>query len=417
MTHRLYYYDATQRTISATVTARGQIADSEGEIRPAIRLDRTAFYPTSGGQPHDTGVLAGTPVLEVLEDEEGEIWHLLATPLPEDLREVVGRINWDRRFDHMQQHSGQHLLSAVFEDAGSSILGADGHTIGFHLGTASSTIDLDLPDLTWDEAFRVELAVNRLIWQNHPFDVSIVSSDRAAALDLRKPPPVTESVRVVSVAGIDASACGGTHVRATGEIGLLKITGIAHYKGGIRVDFLCGERALRAYQQTLQTLQSAGAMLSVGLDVVPEAIGRAQDEAKACHRASQRLLDDLLDYEADKLWSATSPDGGRRAIRELWADRDFDEVRGLALRLRERPFTVALLGATDAGSGNAGALRLICARSDDLPDLDANAILRAALTTLGGRGGGQPTLAQGGAPLQPTKVIMDALEAALLQSR
>ncbi|MCJ7550862.1 MAG: alanyl-tRNA editing protein, partial [Anaerolineae bacterium] len=217
MTHRLYYTDATCRTFTARVVAKQQMDGGEGASRPAVCLDQTAFYPASGGQPHDTGTLGGIRVVDVQEAEDGTIWHFLDRPLPADVPEVFGEIDWDRRFDHMQQHSGQHLLSAAFED----LLG--GHTIGFHLGRESSTIDLDLDTLAWEAAFRVEEQVNAVIWQNRLFTMEIVTPDDAADLPLRKPPVVPGDVRVIRVESFDACACGGTHVGAAGEIGLVKV--------------------------------------------------------------------------------------------------------------------------------------------------------------------------------------------------
>lgn len=415
MTRRLYYHDATRRVFTADVVARAQIEATDGVKRPGVRLDQTAFYPTSGGQPHDTGTLAGVAVVDVVEDEEGEVWHLLAAGLPPDLTQVEGRIDWSRRFDHMQQHSGQHLLSAVFEDLGPELVGAAAPTIGFHLGTESSTIDLDLPDLTWAAAFEVEAAVNDFIWQNKPFDVRFLSPDDLAAIALRKPlaDHILErgagDVRIVVVEGVDACACGGTHVAASGAIGIVKITGIAHYKGGIRVEFLCGNRALLAYQRTLQTLQTAALTLSVGLEEVPEALARLQDEAKESRREFRRVLADLLTYEADRLWHDAGSVDGNHVVLSHWSDRDFDEVRTLAALLREKPATVALLAATVSGGG----VRVVCARSDDLTGVDAGAILRAAVSGLGGKGGGRQTLAQGGAPYHPEEVVRAALKAAV----
>ena len=407
MTRRLYYTDAKLREFKAAVVAQDKMEDEDGVLRPAVALDRTAFYPTSGGQPHDIGTLAGVPVVAVAEDAAGRIWHLLASPLPSGMIEVCGKIDWKRRFDHMQQHSGQHLLSAVFE----AQLAA--HTIGFHLGSVSSTIDLDRANLTWEAAFEIERQVNEVIWQNRPVTVHTVTQDEVADLPLRKPPAVEGDVRVIRVADVDASACGGTHVATTGEIGVLKITGVTHYKSGIRVDFLCGGRALADYQQSLKTLQTAGMSLSVGAMEVPDAVERLQEEVKATNQELRCVLSDLLDYEADALWREADASDGRRQIISHWVDRNFDEVRSLASRLREHERTVVLLAAVSS-QPDAGGVRIVCARSDDLDGVDANALIRVALDALGGRGGGRPTLAQGGASYQPPETVRDALESAVL---
>lgn len=406
MTRRLYYTDAKLREFEAAVVAQDRMEDEEGVVRPAVALDRTVFYPTSGGQPYDTGMLSGVPVVAVSEDAAGRVWHLLASPLPSGTIEVCGKIDWERRFDHMQQHSGQHLLSAVFETE----LAA--HTIGFHLGSASSTIDLDRADLTWATAFEIERQVNEVIWQNRPVAVQTVAQDEAADLPLRKPPAVEGDVRVIRIADVDASACGGTHVETTGEIGVLKITGVTHYKGGVRVDFLCGGRALVDYQRSLKALQTAGMSLSVAAMEVPDAVERLQDEVKATHQELRRVLNELLDYEADALRRDAVTSEERHQIISHWVDRDFDEIRGLASRLREHERTIVLLAAVSS-QPDAGGVRIVCARSDDLDDMDANALIRVVLDALDGRGGGRPTLAQGGASYQPPETVQDALEKAV----
>ena len=402
MTHRLYYYDARCCSFTARVIALQQMDGGDGVTRPAVCLDQTAFYPTSGGQPHDTGTLCSIPVVDVQEAEDGKIWHYLGGPLPADAAEVFGEVDWDRRFDHMQQHSGQHLLSAAFED----LLG--GHTIGFHLGRESSTIDLDLGALAWGAAFRVEQQVNEVIWQNRSFTMEVLAPDDAADLHLRKPPPVTGDVRVVRVESFDACACGGTHVIAAGEIGLVKVTGIESYKGGVRVHFLCGRRALAYYQQTLRMLQTASLALSVGPAELAEAITRLEDEAKESRRELRKAQGELAGHEAERLWRESAEMDGKHVVVRHWVDRSFAEARALAALLRDRRSTIALLAVTEPKG-----VRLVCSRSDDLSGVDANRVLREVVGARGGRGGGQPTLAQGGAPPHPPEVVAAALTQAI----
>ena len=398
MTHRLYYTDARCRTFTARVIAQQQMNGEDGVSRPAACLDQTAFYPTSGGQPHDTGTLDSIPVVDVQEAEDGTIWHFLERPLPADVPEVFGEIDWDRRFDHMQQHSGQHLLSAAFED----FLG--GHTIGFHLGRESSTIDLDLETLAWGAVFRVVQRVNEVIWQNRSFTMEIVAPEDVADLSLRKPPAVTGDVRVIWVESFDACACGGTHVSAAGEIGLVKVTGVETYKGGVRVRFLCGQRALTDYQQTLRILQSASRALSVGPAELVEAIERLGEEAKESRRELRKAQGELTRYEAERLWRESVEMDGKHVVVRYWVDRSFAEARALAAQLRDHPATVVLLAVTEPKG-----IRLVCSRSDDLSGVDANRVLREVVGALGGRGGGQPTLAQGGTPLHSPDVVVAAL--------
>ena len=256
MTLRLYHADSTLRDFTARIVAR-----RDTERGPAVRLDRTAFYPTAGGQPHDTGTLNDVRVRDVWDEDDGAVWHLLERGVDGDA--VTGAIDWERRFDHMQQHTGQHLLSAGF------VRLLDAPTVSFHLGTDESTIDLTVPALDWEDAFRVEAEVNRVIWEDRPVDVRVFGEDEIHAVPLRKPPQVRGAIRVVWVRDVDASACSGTHVPRTGVLGIVKIVRLERYKGGMRAGFLCGARALAHYQRTLRGLQTVGTDLSVHADLPP----------------------------------------------------------------------------------------------------------------------------------------------------
>lgn len=394
-TKRLYYRDANL----CEFTARTQ-AQQHTERGPAVCLDQTAFYPSSGGQPHDTGTLDGAPVLDVWEAEDGSVWHLLERPLQTE--EVKGEIDWSRRFDHMQQHTGQHLLSAAFVNL------LDAQTVGFHLGNDAATIDLDKAGLTWDQAFQAEDQVNGEIWQDRPVGVHFINPEEVWKFPLRKPPQVSGTIRVIWIEGYDASACGGTHVKRTGEVGVVKITRLENYKGGTRVTFLCGERALRDYRRAQKVLLGASAELSVGQDKLHEAIIRLQGELKGARKALNNTRGELMEYQAERLWDSTPEVNGMRSILAHWRERSFAEARMFASLLRQRPQTLLMLAVSEDDS-----LRLVCARSDDLAGLDAAAILQSAADTLGGRGGGSPTMAQGGAPLHPHEAVLAALEEAV----
>jgi alanyl-tRNA synthetase len=403
VTRRLYYDDATLVAFDARI-----VAHQETGRGLAVQLDRTAFYPTSGGQPHDTGTLAGIPVVDVWDTVEGEVWHLLEAMPAAAIGDTVsgdtvsGVVDWPRRFDHMQQHTGQHILSAACVEL------FQGNTVGFHLGSETSTIDLDLSQLSWEAAFTVEDAVNRVIWENRPVTIHTVTRDDLGNIPLRKPPQVTGDIRVIWVEGYDASACGGTHIRSTAEIGLLKITGIERYKGGVRVTFLCGERALRDYRRALHALRAASSDLSVAQDEVPQAVARLQEELQIARRALNKAQGQLLEFEADRLWEAMPEVDGVRRIGIHWTDRPFTDARVIAGRLRERPRTLLLLAASEADG-----VRLVCARSDDLPHIDAGSILREVTQALGGRGGGSPSIAQGGAPAQPAATMTALIQSTL----
>jgi alanyl-tRNA synthetase len=394
MTLRLYYSDSMLRQFTARIVDR-----RDSNRGPAVVLDRTAFYPTSGGQPHDTGTLGGVPVRDVWADDTDAVWHLLERLPAGD--EVEGVIDWDRRFDHMQQHTGQHLLSAAF------VRLREAATVSFHLGTDDSSVDLDVPQVSWDDAFRVEAEVNRVIWEDRPVEVQSVGADEIGRVPLRKPPKVSGTIRVVWIRDVDASACGGTHVPRTGVIGLVKIVRLERYKGGTRVGFLCGGRALAHYQRVLRGVQTVGNDLSVHVDQVPETVARLAADLKDTRRELETAQDALMAIEAERLWAETPETDGVRRIVAYRAGCGPDQLAALAAHLAARPRTVALIAGPDAKG-----VRVLCKRSDDLPDVDAGAMLRNAVERLGGRGGGTAAHAQGGAPATAQEVIEAALREA-----
>jgi len=394
MTERLYHQDAELREFTARIVRRQ--ATEQG---PTVCLDRTAFYPTAGGQPHDTGLLNGIPVLDVWEDDAANLWHLVDRfPESDDVR---GVIDWDRRFDHMQQHTGQHLLSAAF------VRLLDAGTVAVHLGTAESHVDLDRPELSWEDTFRIEADVNRVIHENVPIEVLVVPEDEIAAIGLRRPPQVHGMVRVIRIPGYDAAACGGTHVERTGAVGLLKIVRIDRYKGGVRVGFLGGGRALRDYQRSLRELQAAAAELSVHPDHLGDAVERLQRDLRDARRELRSAQGALTAVAASRLVAeAEERDGVRWVVAHL-TEHSFEEARGIASYASAQPGTLALLAVSE-GKG----VRLVCRRSDDLLHVHAAAILRRAAERLGGRGGGTDEQAEGGAPTQSRETVITALNEA-----
>lgn len=394
MTEKLYYNDSKLRSFTAAIVAR-----QETERGPAVRLDRTAFYPTGGGQAHDTGTLNGIPVRDVWTADDGKVWHLLERMPAEDT--VEGKLDWNRRFDHMQQHTGQHLLSAAF------LRRFDSNTLSVHFGAEENTVDLDLPRLSWDAAFKVEDEVNRIIWDDRAVEARFVTGAELEQMDVRREPQVDDNVRIVQVEGFDATPCGGTHVERTGEIGLVKLTGISGYKGGVRVGFLCGKRALRDYRRAYGVLEELKRALTVGQDELPDAVARLQNEAKETRRALYSVQEALNSIEAERLWEQAPTVEGIRHIVDYWPDQPFEKAQAVAKQLRERPSTLILLA-----TGGDGGLRLVCACSDDV-DLNAAEILRSAAEPLGARGGGSPVMAQGGGPPVDGERVRPALDAAL----
>jgi alanyl-tRNA synthetase len=388
-TERLYFADPYLTRFSARVVAR-ELRDQ----RPAIALDQSAFYPEGGGQPADTGTLGSAAVLDV-QVEDDVIWHMLDQELETDI--VQGEINWERRFDHMQQHHGQHLLSAAFERLGGL------RTISFHLGTGASTIDLAATELTPAQTVAAEELTNLVIWEDRPILARFVTADELAQLPLRKPPSVAGPVRIVSVPDFDHSACGGTHPRATGGVGLLHLRRWERRGDVVRVEFLCGGRALRDLRWKNAALGRLAAALSVGPEEVETAVLRVRENEERARKRLEETGAQLIRYEAQELIARAELVGIVRVVRQAYADRSLEEVRGLAKAITAGG-CVALLGL------RAEKTQLIFARAEGL-ELDCGRLLRETLAPFGGRGGGQPTLAQGGLP--DAALLEQALDAAV----
>ncbi len=372
MTDRIYYNDSYATEFHA------HIVDSNSD-RTRVYLDRTAFYPASGGQPFDLGQLGGVPVIEVV-DEEDRIAHVLAAPL--ESLEIAGQIHWDRRFDHMQQHTGQHLLSAVFAEL------ANAPTISFHLGTESSTLDLAVPSLDPDTIQAVERRANQIVFENRQVSVDFQQSSNA--IGLRKASDREGLLRIVSIRDLDRSACGGTHVRATGEIGPILIRKLEKLRGNIRVEFLCGMRSVRRARADYEALSRIARSFSAPLDETPALVAAQAEKLAESDKARRRLSAELATAKGRELYSATLPDsdGIRRIVRRL--DVFTDDVRTEAQSFASGPKAVMLLLARDPPS-------VLLAVSKD-SGIDAGRWLKAALSALGGRGGGSPTMAQGSVP-------------------
>lgn len=394
---RLYYDDPTLLRFEARVV---ELRQSEG--RPALILDRTAFYPTSGGQPHDRGTIAGTPVLDVRE-EDGEVVHVLADPCPCAPGELVqAEVDAERRFDHMQQHTGQHILSQAFVEL------FEAQTVAFHLGEQACTIDLDRENLSPEDLRRVEDRANAIVFEDREVHTRFVTPEELTEVPLRKPPAGHQHVRVVEVEGFDWSACGGTHCHRTGQVGNIRLTHVERRGAETRVTFLCGWRALRDARWKHELLVEMALPFSVGLPDLPDTVTRLAEAEETARKALKRARTELLHHEARQLYEQAEPVGPGRVVRAVLAGRDPDEVRTLAQAVAALPGGVALLGA--AGE----TARLFFARAAELP-WDMGALMRRAAGVIGGRGGGRPEQAQGGGP--QAGLLEEALEQALEQLR
>ncbi len=394
MTTLLYYDDSYCTHFAAEVTA---VAELEGH--PALQLAQTHFYPTSGGQPHDTGRLAGAPVVDV-RAQDGGVWHLLAKDAaghqaaqPQMVgRQVEGSIDWPRRYDHMQQHSGQHLLSQVFY----RLYGAE--TVSVHFGALESTLDLDGETLEAEQLAAAEQEANRLAYQALPISAYQVNQEALSAIPLRRPPTVSGLVRIVEIAGYDYSACGGTHVHTTAELAPVKVLRQERRRGQSRLTFVCGLRACADYAARHALLAEAAVLFSNEAAAVPGLIRRSLEQNRDLQRQVETLAEQLAHYEIDELLAdaatvvdpGADPAGDLRVVQKLYADRSVDDLKRTAALLRSRPQTLALL-ATQAG----GKLTLLFGRSED-GSIHCGNLLRATLQAFGGSGGGRPDLAQGG---------------------
>jgi alanyl-tRNA synthetase len=395
MTTRLYYTDPLLRTFDGTVVS----ADAVGG-RFHVVLDRTAFYPTSGGQPFDVGVLGDARVVDVIDRDDGEIAHVVERTLPVGQR-VAGEIDWPRRFDHMQQHTGQHILSAAFDRV------AAARTVSFHLGSATSTIDL-AREVTPREIADAEEAASRIVFDDRPVTIRFASEEEAAALPLRKEPKRTGLLRLVEVADFDLSACGGTHMPRTGMVGLIAIAGWERFKGGTRIAFVCGDRARRSHAALRDVVAQATKLLSVGAAELATAIERTQHDARELARRVRGLEEKNAGYVAAELLAgAASIQGARVVITHLNADATALKSMAAALAGTPGGGVLAIL------VGDGQPTPVVVARSADVA-LDAGVWMKNAAEKLGGRGGGRPEQAQGGLAA-PTDAILAYARAALAQ--
>jgi alanyl-tRNA synthetase len=371
MTQRIYYTEPYRRSFEAKVLTATPSGD-----RLHVTLDQTAFYPTSGGQPFDTGTLGSAAVVDVVDNDDGSVTHVVAGSL--QAGEVLsGEIDWARRFDHMQQHTGQHVLSAAFD----RLFGV--RTESFHMGQQSSTIDL-AREVSAGEVAKAEDDANRVVWEDRPVAIRFASAEEAAAMGMRKESGRTGTLRLIDVQDYDLSACGGTHVERTGAIGIIAIGGVEKFKGGSRVEFLCGGRALERFRTWKQALSAVQKHLSVPPIDMAASIERMQEDAKATQRAIRGFQEKLANHEAQALLAKGSP------IVEVIEGWDAQGIKSIATAI-----TAADPNSVVALFTSATPAQVVIARGA-ASQIDAGAVLKQLATKFGGKGGGKPDLAQGG---------------------
>jgi len=380
-TERLYYNDSHLIEFEARVTDKTERVSGW----TAVTLDRTAFYPTGGGQPSDTGTLDGERVLECIDGEENGVLHVVQGRAPEVGAIVKGRVDWARRLDHIQQHTGQHILSQAF------VTLFNAPTRGFRVLNDVSEIDVELTNPTNEIIERAVELANNVIWEDRQITVRSVTAEEAAQLPLRKDPSRAGELRLIEIAGFDLTPCGGTHAYRTGEVGMIAVRTWERAKGLTRMEFAAGTRALADYRRANKTARAVAALFSASRDDGPKLTARIVEENKELHRRARALEEIAARVEADELLASTTPkSGGVRVVSRILDNREAQSLKNLALALITHPNTIALLGSHDETTA-----RLVFAKAVAAPG-DMNVLMREACELLDGHGGGKPDLAQGG---------------------
>ncbi len=411
-TERLYYNDSHLIQFEARVVEISERVSGW----TAVTLDRTAFYPTGGGQPSDTGTLNGLRVVECIDDEDNGVLHVIQGRPPEIGTTVKGRVDWLRRLDHIQQHTGQHILSQAF------VTLFNGPTRGFRVLNDSCEIDVELANPSNELVERAVELANNVIWEDRVITIQTVSSEEAADLPLRKEPARDGDLRLIEIDGFDLTPCGGTHAYRTGEVGMIVVRSWERARGLTRIEFLAGMRALADYRRANQTTREVAALFSCARDDAASLASHMLEENKEVHRRVRALEEVAARVEAEDLLGMSEPrpsaqnlpesvsrdamksasrhvgiadasvtaNSSPRIVQQIFSNRDAESLKRLALALIAHPHTIALLGSRDKDSA-----RLVFARSVDAPG-DMNSLMKDACALLDGRGGGKLDLAQGG---------------------
>ena len=410
-TERLYYHDSRLLEFDAHVV--GVSERDDGAI--AITLDRTAFYPTGGGQPNDTGTLGDARVVDCLDVEAEGVLHIIQGPAPEVGDPVHGKIDWLRRLDHLQQHTGQHILSAALLKL------FDAPTHSFRVLEHECEIDVELEDSNDERIERAVDLANQIIWECRPIEIRQVSSEAAASLPLRKEPARAGELRLIEIDDYDLTPCGGTHAKSTGEVGVIAVKSWERAKGLTRIQFMAGVRAVSDYRKANRTARDVAELFSAAREDSPLLVAGLISENKKLTRRVRELSEVASKVEAEELLNARlevdyhAPASDRepvthtRVITKVFEDRDAESLKHLALALIAHAGVIALLGSRDDN-----AARLVFARSADLAG-DMNLLMRKSCEVIDGRGGGKPDFAQGGG--RNVEKLPDAIESALITLR
>jgi alanyl-tRNA synthetase len=399
LSKRLYYEEPYLQEFKGKILEKIKIED-----KPALILDNTCFYPTSGGQPNDLGYIQGVSIVDVIEDGE-KIIHLLKEDIVEECGDtVIGKIDWKRRFDHMQQHSGQHILSAAFE----KLWSAD--TVSFNLGNNVCSIDIMKGEISSEEIKKVEILANDIVLKNTPINIYFIGKEEVKELKLRKIPPQKGKIRIVEMNNFDICACCGTHCRTTGEVGLIKILKWENRGVKIRIDFICGKRSLKDYYWKNELIKNISNKFTIKDTELGEALEKMLEERKETRKELRGVKEKLQKYEAKKIIDESSiRDNGIKMINKVFEENNFQEVRGLVQKIINLDDSVVVLaGIKSKGEEEGAKILFACSR---VLKYDMNKLIREAGKFIEGRGGGASNFAQSGG--QRTEGIEDALNFAL----
>jgi alanyl-tRNA synthetase len=381
--NKLFYQDSYIQTFKSKATKQAQ--DENGLWY--IVLEETAFYPTGGGQPFDTGTINNIPVVNV-EEVDDEIRHYLESPILDSIGIIEGKINWERRFDHMQQHAGQHILSAAFEEL------FDYKTVSFHLGEEILTIDLDIQELTESEASEVESRANQIILENRLIETIWVTQEELSQYPLRKQTKVTENIRLVIIPEFDYNGCGGTHPSSTGQVGAIKILDWEKQRKKIRLRFICGNRVLKQFHIKNHILTQLTQLLNAPEQGMIQSLERLLESVKKSDRQLEEARETLLRYEAMELMDSQLDLNGRSVISKVLYNRSMKEIQLLARIITNSTSGVIVILISESET----QLQIVTARGS-LQQISMKALLADILPTINGRGGGNEDMAQGGGDL------------------
>lgn len=395
MSKRLYYEEPYLKEFKGKILEKIKIGGKN-----AIILDNTCFYPTSGGQPNDLGFIQSVPVIDVIEDNE-KIIHILKENIKGKCGDIiVGKINWERRFDHMQQHSGQHILSAAFEELW------DADTVSFHLGDEICTLDIMKDNITSEEAKKAEILSNNIVLKNMPIKIYFVDREEADKLQLRKIPPQKGKIRIVEIKDFDICACCGTHCSTTGEVGLIKILKWENRGEKIRLNFICGKRSWKDYYWKNELIRNISNKLTIKDSELGEAVERMLQERKESKKELKEFKEQLQEYEVKRLINGSILRNDEiKIIKKVFEGKSFQEVRGLVQKIINLDDNIVILAGINSEENEAGVKILFaCSRS---LKYDMNRLIKEAEKFIEGRGGGAPNFAQAGG--KKTEGIEDAL--------